>query len=147
MIEKHDMKKCINNPNCMIEISIYKDKTTEKYNKTIKQQLVDMTCGARESNIPSGMLNLGATCYFNCLFQYLHSNISFSNLIFKIPSNLSSNLLNIEKLISSLELTSQRYVDPTYLLQSLEINLTLQQDIVELYQLILDFINEEIKKV
>lgn len=131
----------------MIEISVYKDKTTAKYNSIIKKQLVDMTCGPRLPDIPSGLLNLGATCYLNCLFQYLHSNISFSNLIFKIPSNISTEIFDIQKLISSMEKTTQRYVDPTYLVQSLKIDITAQQDPAELYQLILDYIYDKIKNV
>lgn len=58
-----------------------------------------MTCGARYNGIPSGLINLGATCYFNCLFQYFHSNNLFCNEIFKIPSDLSEVIYGIQHLL------------------------------------------------
>lgn len=83
----------------------------------------------REEGIPVGLKNIGNTCYFNSLLQTYFTIPQFRNNVFKYPlDSINSTKENtttldfikeLQLLFANLSNSSQKYVDPSNLLNKL----------------------------
>jgi len=108
----------------------------------------------------TGLGNLGATCYINCLLQALFHNAKFCQSLYKwrrpkevfIKEMTAGTvkqldiLESIQKLFGRMALTVERYVTPLDLVELLEVSKTVQQDVQEFNKLLLAYIDKALCK-
>jgi ubiquitin carboxyl-terminal hydrolase 48 len=105
----------------------------------------------RESmEIPVGMRNLGATCYMNCLLQCLFMNRRFRAGIFSYEHTPTDGhhqtIHQLQLLFGQLLLSKRKFVDPSDLVQHLNLEASIQQDVQEFNRLFLSHLENQLKK-
>ena len=116
------------------------DYDTNKKIRDIAQasEAVDVENRARDSEVPSGLKNIGNTCWFNSLIQILFFLPNFQEKIlnYDVPDYLENAekletmerrkimqsrelIRKLQKLLSSMLLSNQSYQDPSAVMKSI----------------------------
>jgi ubiquitin C-terminal hydrolase len=95
-------------------------------------------------NGPTGIKNLGATCYLNSFLQIWFHNILFRDAIYryKVKANdVQRNIAGIlQYVFTELELTNKKFIDVHGLVKALDVSPCVQQDSLEFSKLLLSLL-------
>lgn len=94
---------------------------------------------AKKSNIPVGLKNLGATCYANAFLQVWFQDLAFRSAVFRCqPSESSSSgkfeespVFQLQATFAALQESNQYVYNPIKLVESLQLQTSIQQDAQE----------------
>jgi ubiquitin C-terminal hydrolase len=95
-------KNCANNPWCLSDLidekkGIWKPNPTCLLNLGYDPAFLRRGCQGKSGKlIPSGIQNLGATCYLNVLIQMLHQNLLVRDAIFNMQPNSNEKLKSVK---------------------------------------------------
>ncbi|ORX35565.1 hypothetical protein BD324DRAFT_652117 [Kockovaella imperatae] len=84
---------------------------------------------------PAGLLNLGATCYANAFLQVWYYNPALRDAVYRADTQFGTPLFHLGAIFASLDLSDRPVIDPTPLLDVLELNKSDQQDAAEFAKL------------
>lgn len=102
-------------------------------------------------SFPTGIRNLGATCYMNSLLQTLFAVKEFRAGLYKWTPNSplvenDSVCQELQKLFVELQLTNKKYVNAENLLKSMNIDPMVQEDPQEFWNLFISLLKEVFEK-
>ncbi|KAJ6306969.1 hypothetical protein OIU78_022134 [Salix suchowensis] len=92
---------------------------------------------------PSGLTNLGATCYANSVLQCLHMNASFREGVFSVEPDVLIEqpvLYQLVRLFAQLHASKLACIDPAPFITTLELDNAVQQDGHEFLTLLLSLL-------
>lgn len=92
---------------------------------------------------PAGLKNLGATCYLNCLLQYLFFNVDFRRCLLSAPS-ASAVVKALQSVFALLAKGMGRVVDPKDFVDAARVDAVEQADATEFSTLLLDWLEGEL---
>ncbi|ERM99417.1 hypothetical protein AMTRI_Chr12g267000 [Amborella trichopoda] len=97
----------------------------------------------RDSKVPAGLTNLGATCYANSILQCLYMNTAFRAGIFSVELDLLKQhpvLYELSRLFAQLHSSKRAAVDSAAFIKTLELDNGVQQDSHEFFTLLLSLL-------
>ncbi|KAI5589238.1 hypothetical protein BDE02_05G148900 [Populus trichocarpa] len=92
---------------------------------------------------PSGLTNLGATCYANSVLQCLYMNASFREGVFSVEPDVLNEqpvLYQLVRLFAQLHASKLAFIDPAPFITTLELDNAVQQDGHEFLTLLLSLL-------
>ncbi|KAI3661689.1 hypothetical protein MP638_002941 [Amoeboaphelidium occidentale] len=139
-------KKCSGkhgNPNCLNKLGWDK---WRNYDQAFRDYCSNANLGPnpeddkRESFLPVGLVNLGATCYMNAFLQVWFHDMDFRSGVFKlkVPESEDRRLspaYQLQVLFGYMQEGSKRSFNPKQLVESMGLNEGEQQDANEFYRL------------
>eukprot|EP00466_Bigelowiella_natans_P006962 jgi/Bigna1/130128/aug1.10_g4836 len=133
-----------NNPNSLDDLGHGKQGIWKQTN-TLKNKVLgkDPSLLARKENTPTGLVNLGATCYVNSLLQCMFMNTSFRKFMYDLKeSDLSKkglkHMKHIQEIFAHLQASKRVSWNPRALIMGLELKPHEQQDAQEFNKLLLN---------
>ena len=103
----------------------------------------------RKPGDPTGLRNLGNTCYANSLLQIWFHNRTFRQALYDWdqedqPGEETQVAASLQKLFAKMEFTRRRHVDPRDFVTQLGINPAIQQDAQEFSKLFISLLEESL---
>ncbi|RWS17964.1 ubiquitin carboxyl-terminal hydrolase 48-like protein [Dinothrombium tinctorium] len=160
-------RNCRTNPKCIVGLGEKKWFKAGKDDTGGWCDIDDPNLERREEGCFAGLKNLGATCYVNSLLQVWYHNPYLRDAIYKwkpdedekecadLSVNISDLSLNnynpvtpvgqLQLIFAKLQFSCRRFVDPTAFVNSLELDVSQQQDAQEFSKLFLSLLEEDLK--
>ncbi|KAF9363782.1 hypothetical protein BGX34_003330 [Mortierella sp. NVP85] len=140
------------NPHCLNYMGQSQWEEDDAWDKYFEQftEKTDPGLLKRPENTPSGMKNLGATCYANSLLQVWFHDLVFRDAIYRARFNdedLSTNsLYQLQLLFVHLDRGLKSFYNPLSLVNTLKLDTTMQQDAQEFCNLFMARIDNQLQK-
>ncbi|GAB4837638.1 Ubiquitin carboxyl-terminal hydrolase 26 [Ancistrocladus abbreviatus] len=137
------------NPNCFCGLipppnGSRKTGLWQKMSEILSSVGPDPSKDLRTSNdSPSGLTNLGATCYANSILQFLYMNRSFREGIFSVEPDVLKQqpvLDQLARLFAQLHASKMAFIDSAPFIKTLELDNGVQQDSHEFLTLLLSLL-------
>lgn len=144
---------CKNNPKCLHAMrsqfrnaGIWKNKSNKRRKDGILQNASRIR--PRESDMPCGLTNLGATCWANALFQSLYMNQPFRDgiMLFEKRSDDFEIINELQLLFGKLKHSVLVDVNPSDIIAKLVNEHNEQQDIQEFSRLLINKLQKNLKE-
>lgn len=148
-IMRPDKENCLANPNCIYDLldnppALPRNSNADRENQSKQVSIKDSAVKYM------GLQNLGVTCYMNSVLQTFFSIPTFRNAVFEWlqTKNIDSDaaMQELQFLFGTLETGIQKSFKPIEFATKLGLNLGIQQDAEEFYQLLLSFIEEKFEE-
>ncbi|EIW65966.1 hypothetical protein TREMEDRAFT_11865, partial [Tremella mesenterica DSM 1558] len=96
---------------------------------------------------PAGLRNLGATCYANAFLQVWYYDIPFRRAVYAsvTEEDTTTPLYHLAQVFASLQLSKRPYIDPSPLVEVLQLDKADQQDAAEFAKLFMELITPDVQ--
>ncbi len=150
-------KNCSGNPNCLFGLGERsKSGIWGKDPSFLRAAGPDLVTQRRDYTVvPSGLLNLGATCYVNVLLQCLYWNLTFRNALFRFkpaesstsPSDVAVDaaVIALQRIFAQLQYGNRTYCSIIGFVEALSLPRSVQQDAEEFHKMLLMMLSERFR--
>ncbi|CAO3575229.1 unnamed protein product [Mortierella alpina] len=145
--------RCKDNPHCLNYMGQAQWEEADAFDQfyaAVSSDTPDPSYNKRQVDIPSGMKNLGATCYANSLLQVWFHDLAFRDAIYRchFGKNAESSmnaLYQLQLLFTHLDHGAKNVYNPLALVSSLKLDTTMQQDAQEFGNLFMACIDNQLQ--
>ncbi|KAF9277639.1 hypothetical protein BGZ68_009155 [Mortierella alpina] len=144
--------RCKDNPHCLNYMGQSQWEEADAFDRfyAAVSNIPDPSCNKRQGDKPSGMKNLGATCYANSLLQVWFHDLAFRDAIYRchFGKNTESSmnaLYQLQLLFAHLDHGAKNVYNPLSLVSSLKLDTTMQQDAQEFGNLFMACIDNQLQ--
>lgn len=147
-------KNCGSNPNCLFGLGERGEGRAGIWGKEplfLSAAGPDLALQRRDPPaVPSGLLNLGATCYVNVLLQCLYWNLRFRGALFAWrpaggdgdAAPIDAAISALQRIFAQMQYGARKYCSIVEFVEALQLPRSVQQDAEEFHKVLLTMLGE-----